>query len=75
MLAICPEPVDRCEFLHPFPDDQLFADEAEAVNPEADPALAALEARIGRLSRRLDELVNGPRDFVLWARKPNTTTT
>ncbi|MEX1311676.1 MAG: methyltransferase domain-containing protein [Candidatus Sulfomarinibacteraceae bacterium] len=67
--------VDRCELIHPFPDDQLFADEAEAANPGADPALAALEARIGRLSRRLDELVNGPRDFVLWARKPNTTTT
>jgi SAM-dependent methyltransferase len=64
--------IDRCELLHPFPDDQLFADEAEVEHPEADPALAALEARIGRLSRRLDELVNGPRDFAVWARKPET---
>ena len=62
--------VDRIEFLHPFPDDQLFADEAEVENSVADPAIAAVEARIGRLSRRLDELVNGPRDFVVWARKP-----
>jgi SAM-dependent methyltransferase len=67
--------VDRCEFLHPFPDDQLFAGAAEARSSATDRPLSDVEARIERLSRRLDELINGPRDFVLWARKPNTTTT
>jgi len=48
--------IDRCEFLHPFPDDQLFV------------AQATPETRA--LAQRLDELVNGPRDFAVWAKKP-----
>lgn len=62
--------VDRCEFLHPFPDDQLFTRDGEAIASDADAGLTNLDARIERLSRRLDDLVNGPRDFVVWASKP-----
>ena len=64
--------VDRRELLHPFPADQLFTDNADEVVLVEDEALAALAARIDRLHRRLDELVNGPRDFVVWARKPES---
>jgi hypothetical protein len=32
--------------------------------------MAALSGRIDRLTGRLDELLNGPRDFVLVARRP-----
>jgi len=46
----------RREYLHPFPDDQLFAADA---TPET-----------GALAQRFDELVNGPRDFAVWASKP-----
>jgi SAM-dependent methyltransferase len=63
--------VDRSELLHPFPADQLFAD-GEAENPpDDDPEVAAVAARLDRLTRRLDDLINGPRDFVVWARKPD----
>jgi O-antigen chain-terminating methyltransferase len=48
--------VDRTELLHPFPAEQLFAGDPEV----GDSALA----------RRLDELINGPRDFAVWATKP-----
>jgi len=62
--------VDKRELLHPFPADQLFTDNADEVVPDENAGLATLAARIDRLHRRLDELVNGPRDFVVWARKP-----
>jgi SAM-dependent methyltransferase len=62
--------IDRCEFLHPFPDDQLFTRRGEGIASDAAAGMADLEARIERLSRRLDDLVNGPRDFVVWASKP-----
>ena len=62
--------LDRRELLHPFPADQLFAEPADAIEPESDPELAVVEARLDRLLHRLDELVNGPRDFVVWASKP-----
>ena len=50
--------VEKTELLHPFPEEQLFAGRV------ADEELA----------RRLDELINGPRDFTVWARKPDSTT-
>lgn len=52
--------VERRETLHPFPAEQLF--DAHAT-PETE-----------AIARRLDELVNGPRDFAVWARKPRDTT-
>lgn len=48
--------VDRTEMLHPFPAEQLFAGD-----PDVDD---------DTLARRLDELINGPRDFAVWATKP-----
>jgi SAM-dependent methyltransferase len=61
--------VERRELLHPFPSDQLFSTADDGIDLE-DPVSAALAVRIDSLSRRLDELVNGPRDFVVWAKKP-----
>lgn len=48
--------VDRTEFLHPFPAEQLLAGDRD-IGDET-------------LARRLDELINGPRDFAVWATKP-----
>ena len=62
--------VERREYLHPFPAEQLFTDSADQVPPESDPGLAVVAARLDRLHHRLDELINGPRDFVVWARRP-----
>jgi O-antigen chain-terminating methyltransferase len=62
--------VDRRELLHPFPADQQFADSASDRLSDGDSDVTALAARFDRLAGRLDELVNGPRDFVVWARRP-----
>ena len=69
-LKTCGFEVDRRELLHPFPADQLFADVAAENPPDDDPEVAAVAAGLDRLARRLDDLVNGPRDFAVWARKP-----
>ena len=50
------------EFLHPFPSGQSFA-EMVTGHGESGNALA-------RVARRLDELLNGPRDFSIRAVKP-----
>lgn len=63
--------VDKRELLHPFPADQLFAESAGANRSHGDSELAAVAGRIDRVANRLDELVNGPRDFVLWATRPD----
>ncbi|HSL18451.1 MAG TPA: methyltransferase domain-containing protein [Methylomirabilota bacterium] len=65
--------VDGRELLHPFPAEQRFADGGER-EPAADPRLAALEARLDRFAARLDELVNGPRDFVIFAHRGDDPT-
>lgn len=60
--------VERREGLHPFPPEQSFvADVTPAADREPAPKLE-------RIARRLDELVNGPRDFAVWARKTETPT-
>jgi O-antigen chain-terminating methyltransferase len=69
-LKTCGFEVDRRELLHPFPAEQLFADVAAENPPNDDPDVAAVAAGLDRLARRLDDLVNGPRDFAVWARKP-----
>jgi SAM-dependent methyltransferase len=69
-LKTCGFEVDRRELLHPFPAEQLFADVAAENPPNDDPEVAAVAAGLDRLARRLDDLVNGPRDFAVWARKP-----
>jgi O-antigen chain-terminating methyltransferase len=60
--------VDRVEFLHPFPDEQRLGTSAagEAGGGGDEP----LRRRLDELTRRLDEVLNGPRDFVVTASKP-----
>jgi len=57
--------------LHPFPDDQrLPAIELDDALEKA-PAVAELHAQLRRFRDALDELLNGPRDFVVTACKPD----
>ncbi len=65
--------VDRRLLLHPFPEEQLFAGREDGDKELADGDLGVLSERVERLGRRLDELLNGPRDFALWARRPGET--
>jgi O-antigen chain-terminating methyltransferase len=58
------------ELLHPFPDDQRLLSETPPALPDPTPAEAELERQLEHLRQRLDELINGPRDFVLRAAKP-----
>jgi len=62
--------VDRVEYLHPFPAEQRLAEAAPGRAGATAPGVTALSDRIDRLTGRLDELLNGPRDFVLIARRP-----
>lgn len=59
--------IERIELLHPFPADQhlvsFLASETEGEHED-------LEARLRDLVERIDELLNGPRDFSIRARKP-----
>ncbi len=67
-------PSSRREFLHPFPADQLLEDD-EGCDPNmTDPEMTKLAERIDRLRRRLDEIINGPRDFAVWAIVPEKPT-
>lgn len=59
------------ELLHPFPDEQLLSDDEGGTAAVADADLTTLSDRVDRLRRRLDELLNGPRDFALRAAKPD----
>ena len=62
--------LDRRELLHPFPPDQLLADDEGGTGAVTDPEISMLAERVDRLRDRLDEILNGPRDFAVWARKP-----
>lgn len=62
--------VERLEFFRPYPDEQRLVGVAQGVGPELSPEVAALADRVGRLAGRLDDLLNGPRDYVLVARRP-----
>jgi O-antigen chain-terminating methyltransferase len=61
-LKSCGFEVPPVEFRHPFDDNELFS------QPEWDEG--PVDDRLDRLERRLDELLNGPRDFLITARKP-----
>ncbi len=63
----------RREWLHPFPSEQQLLSTDRPPRPEATPAVAALAAELDRALARLDELLNGPRDFVIVARSPSGT--
>jgi O-antigen chain-terminating methyltransferase len=60
----------RRESLHPFPDEQLFVDDQGGTGAVTDADMTELAERIDRLRSRLDEVINGPRDFAVWAKKP-----
>jgi SAM-dependent methyltransferase len=64
----------RRELLHPFPDDQLLADDEGGTQALTDPDMTTLAERVDRLRSRLDEILNGPRDFAVWAENPETKT-
>jgi O-antigen chain-terminating methyltransferase len=61
---------DRRELLHPFPPDQLLADDEGGTGAVTDPEISMLAERVDRLRDRLDEIIHGPRDFAVWATKP-----
>jgi O-antigen chain-terminating methyltransferase len=63
--------VKNVEFLHPFPQEQSFAvgegDVADNLSSEA----AGAHRRLAELESRLDDLINGPRDFAIVAATPS----
>jgi O-antigen chain-terminating methyltransferase len=61
--------LDRREMLHPFPADQLLADDEGGTGAVTDPEISLLAERVDRLRDRLDEILHGPRDFAVWAIK------
>jgi SAM-dependent methyltransferase len=63
--------LDRRELLHPFPPDQLLADDEGGTGAVTDPEISMLAERVDRLRDRLDEILHGPRDFAVWAVKPD----
>jgi SAM-dependent methyltransferase len=63
----------RREFLNPFPADQLFEDDEGGASGVTDTDVKELAERIDRLRGRLDELLNGPRDFVVLAVVPENS--
>jgi len=65
--------LSRREFLNPFPKDQLFEDSEGGTQAMASSEMAMLAERVDRLRRRLDEVLNGPRDFAVWAVVPEKT--
>jgi SAM-dependent methyltransferase len=62
---------DRREVMHPFPSDQLLADDEGGTGAVTDPEISMLAERVDRLRDRLDEILHGPRDFAVWAIKPD----
>jgi len=61
---------DRRELMHPFPSDQLLADDEGGTGAVTDPEISILAERVDRLRDRLDEILHGSRDFAVWALKP-----
>jgi len=59
--------VTRKETLHPFPMEQMLMDDEGGTAAVTDADLTTLAERVDRLRRRLDELLNAPRDFAVWA--------
>jgi O-antigen chain-terminating methyltransferase len=66
--------LERRETMHPFPSDQLLVDDEGGTRAVVDEDLTELAERVDRLRSRLDEILNGPRDFAVWARKPTKNT-
>jgi len=64
----------RRELLHPFPDDQLLVDDEGGTQALTDSDMTTLAERVDRLRLRLDEILNGPRDYAVWAENPEANT-
>lgn len=62
--------IERRERLHPFPEDQRLLAAAPELPAELAGDAGRVAARLEALEGRLDELVNGPRDFAVIARRP-----
>jgi len=62
----------RRELIHPFPDDQLLVDDEGGTQALTDRDMTTLAERVDRLRSRLDEILNGPRDYAVWAKNPET---
>ena len=62
--------VERVEFLRPYPEEQRLAAVAGPDGLERASQDASASGRLDRLVERLDELLNGPRDYLLVARRP-----
>ncbi len=60
--------VTERRFLRPFPEEQRLP-EVSVPGKEAPPELADLVSRMEAMRERLDELINGPRDYLLVARR------
>ncbi len=56
---------------HPFPEEQRWT---VSVPPVDDPSVARVWEAVQEMARRIDELVNGFRDYVLIAQKPGADT-
>ncbi len=63
--------VSRRGWLHPFPAEQQLLPADRPPRPEASPEVEALALELDRALARLDELLNGPRDFVIVACSPS----
>jgi O-antigen chain-terminating methyltransferase len=62
--------VGDVSFLHPFPSEERFGEDGLRSGAELGNGLAPIVDRIERMAGRLDELLTGPRDFAIVARKP-----
>jgi len=63
--------VERLDFLRPYPDEQRLSSVAGSSDFGPSKEVEALADRVERLAGRLDDLLSGPRDYVLVARKPD----
>jgi SAM-dependent methyltransferase len=59
--------VGALELRHPFPDDQLLT-----TREEIDSERGSVSERISEIERRFDDIVSGPRDFMVLAHKPGS---
>jgi SAM-dependent methyltransferase len=63
--------VKSVEFLHPFPQDQSFVVGDGDVADDVSAELAAVNERLAELGSRIDDLINGRRDFAVVATTPS----
>ncbi len=62
--------VQHVEYLHPFPEEQRIGSALGSVPPDVSSEIAKVYENIAKLIGRIDDLLNGPRDFAIVAKKP-----